>query len=96
MGSINSRFAETEAVVILTMLLQRYKIELKEEPQYANETFEERKKRLMYGRPTITLVYAAFPNIFNLADLMLLSDRLQYLLSSSGGGEDACSDLVMS
>ncbi len=58
--NISQRFAETEAVVILTMFIQSYKIELKEEPQYMNETFEDRKKRLMYGTAELALTYV-FP-----------------------------------
>ena len=46
------RFAETEAVIILTTMLQRYRVEVKKDPRYANETFEERKTRLLYGQKT--------------------------------------------
>jgi hypothetical protein len=35
-----NRFSETEGIAILTMLVSRYKIEVKEEPQFANESFE--------------------------------------------------------
>ena len=34
------RFFETEGIAILTMLISQYKVEIKEEPQYAGETFE--------------------------------------------------------
>lgn len=40
------------------MLIQRYKVEVKDEPQYANETFEQRKARLMSGKQGITITYA--------------------------------------
>ena len=40
------RFFETEAVAILTILVSRYKIEIKEEPEFAGETFEERYARI--------------------------------------------------
>ena len=39
-------FFETEAVAIVTMLVSRYKIEIKEEPEFAGETFEERYARI--------------------------------------------------
>jgi hypothetical protein len=31
----------------MTMLVSRYKIEIKEEPEFAGETFEERYARIM-------------------------------------------------
>jgi hypothetical protein len=38
------------------MLVLKYKIDVKEDPKYANETFEQRKKRLLacQGRLTLT------------------------------------------
>ena len=39
-------FFETEAVAVVTMLVSRYKIEIKEEPEFAGETFEERYARI--------------------------------------------------
>ena len=41
-----SRFFETEGIAIMTMLVSRYKIEIKEEPEFAGETFEERYARI--------------------------------------------------
>jgi hypothetical protein len=40
------RFSETEAIAIMMMLVSRYKIEVKEEPEFAGETFEERYARI--------------------------------------------------
>ena len=40
------RFFETEGIAILTMLVSRYQIEVKEEPEFAGETFEERYARI--------------------------------------------------
>jgi hypothetical protein len=40
------RFFETEGIAIMTMLVSRYKIEVKEEPEFAGETFEERYDRI--------------------------------------------------
>jgi hypothetical protein len=40
------RFFETEGIAIMTMLVSRYKIEIKEEPEFAGETFEERYARI--------------------------------------------------
>ena len=41
-----SRFFETESIAAITMMVSRYKIEIKEEPQFAGETFEERYARV--------------------------------------------------
>ena len=48
-------FFETEGIAILTMLVSRYKIELKDEPQFANETYEERWERLFHVSRAITI-----------------------------------------
>lgn len=52
-----TRFSETEAVAILAVLIARYRVELKEEPQFAHETFEQRKERILRCKPGITLTY---------------------------------------
>ena len=49
------RFAETEGTAVLAMLVSKYKITIKEEPQFASETFEERKSRILYGTQGLTL-----------------------------------------
>ena len=41
-----SRFFETEGIATMTMLVSRYRIEIKEEPEFAGETFEERYARI--------------------------------------------------
>ncbi|KAF8474413.1 614/534 cytochrome P450 [Russula ochroleuca] len=43
---LGRRFFETEAIAVVTMLVSRYKIEVKEEPEFAGETFEERCARI--------------------------------------------------
>jgi hypothetical protein len=40
------RFFETEGIAIMMMLVSRYKIEVKEEPEFSGETFEERYARI--------------------------------------------------
>jgi hypothetical protein len=49
------RFAETEAVAVLTTLLLHYQVEVKEEPQFAMETFEERKARVLMSSVPLTV-----------------------------------------
>ena len=48
------RFAEVEVILIVTMFMARYKVEVKEEPQFANETFEERKARILASHTGLT------------------------------------------
>jgi hypothetical protein len=35
----------------------RYKIGIKEEPQFSSETFEEKKARVLEAKPGLTLTY---------------------------------------
>lgn len=42
-----NRFAELENLVFLSMLVARYKVHVKQEPQFANETFVERRERVL-------------------------------------------------
>jgi hypothetical protein len=49
------RFAEIEAIAVMTMLVSKYKIEIKEEPEFAGETFEERYARITAFDQALTL-----------------------------------------
>jgi len=46
MCSYAFRFGETEAIAVINMLVSRYRLEVKEEPEFADETFEERYARI--------------------------------------------------
>jgi len=48
------RFSETEGVAVITMLVSKYKVEIKEEPEFADETFEERYARITAFNQTFT------------------------------------------
>jgi len=61
---IGRRFFETEGVAILTMLISQYKVEIKDEPQFANETFEERKTRVLASKPGLTTTPIRVPLTF--------------------------------
>ncbi|GJE97102.1 cytochrome P450 [Phanerochaete sordida] len=61
---LGRRFFETEGIAILTMLVSRYKIELRDEPEFANETYEERWQRLFEVKQGITLAPAHLPLVF--------------------------------
>ena len=51
--TISYRFFETEGIAVLTMLVSKYKIEVKEEPEFAGETFEERYARITAFRGSL-------------------------------------------
>ncbi|KIK59167.1 hypothetical protein GYMLUDRAFT_44922 [Collybiopsis luxurians FD-317 M1] len=61
---IGRKFFETEGIAILTMLISRYKIEIKEEPQFARETFKERKARVLASKPGLTMTPLRVPLVF--------------------------------
>ncbi len=54
------RLFETEGIAILTMLVSKFKIEIKDEPEFSAETFEEKKTRILRGRQGITLTFVLF------------------------------------
>ena len=56
LNNIQTRFSETESTAILTVLMQRYRVEVLEEPQFAGETYEQRRDRLFKVTAGITLV----------------------------------------
>ena len=53
--NVQLRFAQIESVMILAMLIERFTIEVKEEPQFINETFEQRKHRILKARAGVTV-----------------------------------------
>ncbi|KAK7457058.1 hypothetical protein VKT23_010360 [Stygiomarasmius scandens] len=62
------KFFETEGIAVLTMLVSRYKIEVKEEPRFAGETLEERKARIFATKPGLTLIPIHMPLVFKRRD----------------------------
>lgn len=54
------RFAELESIVAITMILQKYKITVKEDPAFFGETFEQKKERVLKMTQGLTLTYV-FP-----------------------------------
>jgi len=61
---IGRRFAETEMIAMLTILISRYKVEVLKEPRFARETFEERKARVLATKFGITLTPVRIPLVF--------------------------------
>lgn len=64
---MRSRFAEVEAVTIITMLLSRYRIVLDPEgfKDVAGETLLERRERLFAVRHILTMTPLHLPLIFS-------------------------------
>jgi integral membrane sensor domain MASE1 len=58
------RFAETEAVAVLSILASQFKFAIKEEPQFASETFEQRKARILSSRFALAVMW-----VFSVDDL---------------------------
>jgi len=61
---LGRRFSETEAVAIMTMLVPKYKIEVKEEPEFAMETFEERYARITAFDQGLSTIPVRVPLVF--------------------------------
>ncbi|KAF8801152.1 cytochrome P450 [Phlegmacium glaucopus] len=61
---IGRKFAETEAIAVLSTLVSQFKINIKEEPQFAAETFEQRKTRILAERLGLALAPARVPLTF--------------------------------
>ncbi|KAI0766849.1 cytochrome P450 [Trametes elegans] len=57
-------FAETEGVAVLAALISQYRVEVQDEPQFAGETFEQRKARLLESRYILTQFPVRAPLIF--------------------------------
>jgi hypothetical protein len=51
---LSYRFFEIEGTAVVTMLVSRYKIEVKEEPEFSCETFEERYARITAFKQGVT------------------------------------------
>ncbi|KAI0346717.1 cytochrome P450 [Trametopsis cervina] len=62
---IGRRFAEVEVVAVLTLLSLKFEIEVKVEPQFAGESFEQRKARLLSWDGLLTLTPGKVPLVFH-------------------------------
>ncbi|KAG2009641.1 614/534 cytochrome P450 [Coprinopsis cinerea AmutBmut pab1-1] len=65
---LGRKFSETEAVAVITMLIQKYKVTVLEEPQFASETFEQRKERVLATTGGVTLTPVRVPLVFTRRD----------------------------
>jgi hypothetical protein len=59
------RFSEVEQLAILTTILLQYRVEVMEEPQFSNETIEDRRGRILGAvRKSLVLSPNKVPLVF--------------------------------
>jgi cytochrome P450 len=61
---IGRRFSEIEQIAVLSVIALNYKITILEEPQYAHETVDERKKRVLAQRSLLVVKPVRIPVVF--------------------------------
>jgi len=61
---VGRKFSETEGTAVLTLLISRYRVEIKDEPQFAHETWEQRKERVLRAESRVTLAPVRVPLVF--------------------------------
>ena len=54
-GCIGRGFSETESIAVLTLLVARFRVEVRDEPRFRGEGAEERAKRLLRSKLSVTL-----------------------------------------
>ena len=62
------RFSETEQIAILSVIVLHYKITVLEEPQYAHETAEEQKTRVLQRHRPFLVQPVRVPLVFTPRD----------------------------
>ncbi|KAH6912979.1 cytochrome P450 [Coprinopsis sp. MPI-PUGE-AT-0042] len=65
---LGRKFFETEAVAALTMIISRYKVTVKQEPQFAGETFEQTKARILAHKTGVSVNPIRVPLVFTRRD----------------------------
>ncbi|KAL1946291.1 hypothetical protein VTO73DRAFT_15418 [Trametes versicolor] len=63
-GCIGRGFTETESIAVLTVLISRYRVEVRDEPQFAGESFAQRRARLLRSKLSLTLFPERAPLVF--------------------------------
>ncbi|PFH50911.1 hypothetical protein AMATHDRAFT_40534 [Amanita thiersii Skay4041] len=61
---LGRRFAEMESVAVLCTIVSRFKIEVKDDPKFARESFAEKKARVLATKPGLTLTPVNVPLVF--------------------------------
>ena len=62
------RFFETESIAVITMMISKYRVEIKEEPEFIGETFEERFARITDSKVFLTTTYVMILLLFAKAE----------------------------
>ena len=78
------RFFETESIAVITMMMFKYSVEVKQEPEFIGETFEERFARITSSRQMLTNTYA-ISSLSCCHGLSFLSDPIACRWYSRGG-----------
>ncbi|KAH9003544.1 cytochrome P450 [Lactarius hatsudake] len=63
-GCLGKRFFETESIAAVTMMISRYRVEVKEEPEFLGETFEQRYARITAFDQKVTITPRRVPLVF--------------------------------
>ncbi|KZP15280.1 cytochrome P450 [Athelia psychrophila] len=61
---LGRKFFETEGIIILTMMVSRYKIDVMDEPQFSGESFEQKKARVLKSHSGLTQTPVRVPLVF--------------------------------
>ncbi|KAH6912980.1 614/534 cytochrome P450 [Coprinopsis sp. MPI-PUGE-AT-0042] len=61
---LGRKFFETEGIAVLTMIISRYKVTVKNEPQFAGETFEQKRARITASKIGVTVTPLRVPLVF--------------------------------
>jgi len=61
---LGRRFFETESVAVVTMTMLKYRVEIKEEPEFIGETFEQRFTRVTASEQYMTNTPSRVPLVF--------------------------------
>ncbi|KAH9057200.1 cytochrome P450 [Lactarius vividus] len=63
-GCLGRRFFETESIAAITMMISKYRVEVKEEPEFLGETFEQRYARITAFDQLLTNAPRRVPLVF--------------------------------
>ena len=67
------RFFETESIAVITMMMSKYRVEVKEEPEFIGETFEQR-----FARITASEAFFKLTNTYEMTSPSCLPTKLSF------------------
>ncbi|KAH6912981.1 614/534 cytochrome P450 [Coprinopsis sp. MPI-PUGE-AT-0042] len=65
---LGRKFFETEGIAALTMIISRYKVTVKDEPQFSGETFAQKRARVTANKAGVTVTPLRVPLVFTRRD----------------------------